>query len=356
MNTSFISLKDIAAICGVSLSTVSKALHDYPDISRETAERIQKTASELGYIKLPPVPRPPADSSRRIGVLLLKNDLTPFEEYYFHKIIYSFSQMVSARGYDPLLFLDKRNPGSASVISRVLLQHPDGLCIVGLEKTDAAIRELLDNTPHIISIDRLLDRHQSVLSSQDEGIRILMAYCRMKGHTRIAYFNTVDSFYNRRARDTYIRYAHEMSLPSSYLTNITISRAEDSSILPKYRSNLRSELSRLLSLPERPSCILCSDDLFAYACIRELESMDIRVPDMISVAGFGAFSIHMGIRPYLTTVQPFPEVIGSRAAHDLIDSIEDPASVRYKPVYIEPVLVEGCSVKDLSLDKTALLN
>ena len=81
MNTSFISLKDIAAICGVSLSTVSKALHDYPDISRETAERIQKTASELGYIKLPPVPRPPADSSRRIGVLLLKNDLTPFEEY-----------------------------------------------------------------------------------------------------------------------------------------------------------------------------------------------------------------------------------------------------------------------------------
>ena len=59
---------------------------------------------------------------------------------------------------------------------------------------------------------------------------------------------------------------------------------------------------------------------------------------------------------YLTTVQPFPEVIGSRAAHDLIDSIEDPASVRYKPVYIEPVLVEGCSVKDLSLDKTALLN
>ena len=236
------------------------------------------------------------------------------------------------------------------------MQHPDGMCILGLERNDAAVRELLDRIPHIISIDHLLDQHQCIMSSQDEGILILMAYCRCKGHTRIAYFNTENSLFNKRARNAYIRYAKDMSLPSSYFINVSLPRTSEGSLSSIDGSHMKAALARLLAMPDKPSCILCSDDFNAYICIRELESIGLHIPEDISVAGFGAYSIHMGCRPYLTTMQPFPEKIGSRAAHDLIDSIEDPVSVRYQPVYIEPVLVEGLSVKDLSLDKTAPLN
>ncbi|MBE7050650.1 MAG: LacI family DNA-binding transcriptional regulator, partial [Ruminococcaceae bacterium] len=46
-----VTLSDIARACGVSVNTVSHALHDKPDISEQTKDRIKKTAEEMGYIQ-----------------------------------------------------------------------------------------------------------------------------------------------------------------------------------------------------------------------------------------------------------------------------------------------------------------
>ena len=61
------TIRDISLYCGVSASTVSKALHGYPDISEETASRIREAAARLGYS-----PRPPQKCRHRtfhVGVI-----------------------------------------------------------------------------------------------------------------------------------------------------------------------------------------------------------------------------------------------------------------------------------------------
>ena len=44
-----VSMKDVAAKCGVSVASVSKALNGHSDISEETRERVRRVADELGY-------------------------------------------------------------------------------------------------------------------------------------------------------------------------------------------------------------------------------------------------------------------------------------------------------------------
>ena len=44
-----VTIKDVSAKCGLSISTVSKAFNNYADISLETRELVQRTAREIGY-------------------------------------------------------------------------------------------------------------------------------------------------------------------------------------------------------------------------------------------------------------------------------------------------------------------
>ena len=67
-----VSMKDIAARCGVSVATVSKALNGHDDISRETRERIQAVASDMGYLANAAARALKTNRTYNIGVLFVE--------------------------------------------------------------------------------------------------------------------------------------------------------------------------------------------------------------------------------------------------------------------------------------------
>ena len=74
-----ISLKDIARMCNVSVSTVSKAMNDRPDISSAKKEEIRRIAKEMNYIPNYMASTLKSKHTRNIGVLLCRADWTgPF--------------------------------------------------------------------------------------------------------------------------------------------------------------------------------------------------------------------------------------------------------------------------------------
>ena len=91
-----VTIKDVAALAGVSTSTVSRVCNNNPAISKETAERVRKAIAELGYevaSQEPAVHQP----IKMIGIVLPPSDKDAFENNFFLKAIRGISQVCNQR-------------------------------------------------------------------------------------------------------------------------------------------------------------------------------------------------------------------------------------------------------------------
>jgi DNA-binding LacI/PurR family transcriptional regulator len=84
---------------------------------------------------------------------------------------------------------------------------------------------------------------------------------------------------------------------------------------------------------ERPTAVMCSNDLSAIGFLGRAGELGIRVPDDLSVAGFDGIELGSYVRPMLTTVATTPRLLGVEAARLLLETINGTAVV---DIDIEP--------------------
>ena len=80
--------------------------------------------------------------------------------------------------------------------------------------------------------------------------------------------------------------------------------------------------AKLMSQTERPTAVLCGNDVLAVGAVRQAQDMGIRVPDDVSVTGFDDIELARIISPPLTTVHVPHREMGRKAALALIEMIE----------------------------------
>jgi LacI family transcriptional regulator len=102
--------------------------------------------------------------------------------------------------------------------------------------------------------------------------------------------------------------------------------------------------TQLLSLSDRPTCILAPDDISALGVFRAAAKKGLKIPDDLSVAGYDGISVSQVIVPRLTTVQQDSETIGREAAKRLIRYIESPMTTPIENCIVKSKLVKGESV------------
>ncbi len=95
-----VSMKDISAVCGVSVATVSKALNDQSDIGQETKKRIRKVAEEMGYFPNTAAKMLKTNRSYNIGVLFNHEDYSGLTHDYYAFVLDSLKNTVEEKGYD----------------------------------------------------------------------------------------------------------------------------------------------------------------------------------------------------------------------------------------------------------------
>ncbi len=110
-----VSMKDISAVCGVSVATVSKALNDQNDIGQETKRRIRKVAEEMGYFPNTAAKMLKTNRSYNIGVLFNHEDYSGLTHDYYAFVLDSLKRTVEEKGYD-ITFVNtsKRRAGTSS--------------------------------------------------------------------------------------------------------------------------------------------------------------------------------------------------------------------------------------------------
>ena len=95
-----VSLKDIAAKCGVSVATVSKALNGQQDIGEATREKVVSAAREMGYTANSAARALKTNRTYNLGIVLVDLQNSGFMHEYFASLLNWFRIESEARGYD----------------------------------------------------------------------------------------------------------------------------------------------------------------------------------------------------------------------------------------------------------------
>ena len=332
-----VSMKDIARRCGVSVATVSKALNGQPDIGEETRQRIADVAKEMGYMTNAAARALKTNRTYNLGVLLVDEWRSGLSHEYFSSLLESFKTEAENRGYD-LTFINKNVGGRPmSYLSHCQYRGVDGVIIACIDFTDEQIRELVDGSIPVVTIDHVFENRSAVISDNTSGVTELVRYAYNKGHRKIAFLHGEKITVTRRRLEGFRNTCRELGLeiPPEYIRECV------------YHDTDRCfrETEKLLNLPDPPTCIIFPDDFSYIGGWHAIWDRGLMIPDDISTMGYDGIQLARSMK--LTTYSQNTAVLGRTAVEKLVGLIEHPKSTPVEQIVIPGRLLEGNTVKEI---------
>lgn len=336
-----VSMKDISAVCGVSVATVSKALNDQNDIGKETKRRIRQVAEEMGYFPNTAAKMLKTNRAYNMGVLFNDEDYSGLTHDYYAYVLDSLKRTVEAKGYD-ITFVNtsRHRAGAMSYLEHCKSRGFDGVAIVCTDFYSPEILRLVRSGIPTVTLDHLFNNVCAVMSNNVQGMQDLLTYIYKKGHRRIAYIHGADSAVTQSRLSSFYRTAGRLGLtvPDEY---IRMSPYRDTK--GAYRETMSA-----LDLEKPPTCILYPDDFSSFGGYNAIKARDMRVPDDISIAGYDGIRVARHIEPTLTTSWQDTAELGRQVGEKLISLIEYPKTTLIETIVVEGNVFEGNSVAEIN--------
>ena len=335
-------MKDIALKCGVSIATVSKALNGQQDISEETRSRIFQVSKDLGYTANSAARALKTNRTYNIGVLFIDLQNHGFMHEYFAATLNSFRIELEQRGYDITFINSNMGHRNDSYLQHALYRRVDGVAVICADYLDPLVQELIYSDLPIVTLDHAFNNRSAVLSDNMRGMEALVRYIYSKGHRRIAYIHgNATAVTENRLRGFYRACeALDLEIPKEFIIASNYHEPESC-----YRST-----KELLSLRNRPTCILFPDDYAWLGGLNAIREENLRIPEDISVAGYDGMHLAQALNPPLTTWHQNCEELGRKAAVMLMDRIEHPRTAAPEHIEIAGELMEGGTVSQITFN------
>lgn len=306
-----VDLRGVAAECGVSVATASRALNGSPRVSADTVRRVREAADRLGY-------RPNASAralrtsrSRFVGLVV-----TNLVNVSFHVIAEVVQQRLAEQGYQMVLSVTGGDAAQELEALRMLADHSaEGVVVVGADAP--ATDELRRLALPAVHLARRPDRPAGdcVLVDDLTGARDATAHLAALGHRRIAVVcgpQTVTSGRERLAgyrlglQDAGVAKVAELVLPGPFTP-----------------AHGRDAVGRLLALParRRPTALLVTNHEAAFGVLPALHEAGVDVPGRLSVVCYEDAEIMRWWHPAVTVVDINPAEMGELAARLLLERI-----------------------------------
>lgn len=328
------TIKDLAKAAGVSITTVSRALNGYSDVSEKTRNRIKKLAEDLSY-------RPNAQAqslvlkkTNTIGVILSDMNRSSAKDAFAFEVLCGINDKASELNYDIILFSTNPNKQLKKSYSDLCMErNVDGAILQGLKVNDPYLKEVIGQ-PHfpcvLIDIPVAGERVGHVTTDNVNGACEAVQHLIRLGHRQIAMINGYDEAAVSRDRLT----GYIVALQQAGITY-------DPSLVADGRfSEEGGEEAMEKLLGEHPgiTAVFCSSDLMALGAMKALEKAGNAIPGSISIVGYDDISIASYCTPKLTTIRQDKYDLGYQAAQMLIDMLEG-RQVKHKVVLPTELIV-----------------
>jgi len=308
-----VSIKDIAREAGVSHTTVSRGLRGSSLISEETTQRIQETAFKLGYLPSAAARSLKTNRSQALGVIVSNID-----DPYFSEILQGIEEIAQRSNYSLFMAASQRDPERETCIVQAMREHRvDGVIICSTPFSDEQSRIFSKYGIPIVVVNNqaVEDYRYSIYHDDVHGSRQITRHLIQLGHQRIAYLG--NSISGRTTQDRLAGFRQGMEaaglpVPNLYLYETPGSEPE--------KGILASD--HFLALANRPTAVICFNDMLAIGMLKALQQRGVRVPEEISITGFDNIIFSNYTNPPLTTFDQPKRFIGQKAA-ELILSLLD---------------------------------
>ncbi len=336
-----VSMKDISAVCGVSVATVSKALNGHKDIGEETKRLVRETAKKMGYFPNSSARALKTNRSYNLGVLMIDEAHSGLTHDYFVMVLESLKVTAERHGYD-ITFISgsKQRKDKMSYLEHCRYRGLDGVAIACIDYDELEVIELIHGELPVVTIDHLFNDRTAIMSDNIKGIRDLLTYIYECGHRKIAYIHGAENAAVTKNRlHSFYKMAEEFGLeiPDEYVRESA------------YRDTVKTAqlTNELLDLPDPPTCILFPDDFAGLGGINAIKARGLKIPEEISVAGYDGIRVAKFIEPRLTTINQDAQKMGRFAAEKLIDLIERPKTTLIEQIIVPGELEKGETVSKL---------
>jgi LacI family transcriptional regulator len=331
-----VTIRELSKLCGLSISTVSKALNGYTDISEATREAVTLAAKEIGYYPNAHARALKTKRSYNLGVLFVDDKQSGLTHAFFSFVLESFKKEAERHGYDVTFISHNMGDSTMTYLEHCHYREVDGVCIACINFLEPEITQLVHSELPIVTIDHLFNNRTGIQSNNVDGIRQLVEYVYAQGHRKIAYIHGPKSAVTDTRLGSFYRTLGELqvSVPEAYVLE-----CEYNEPVSVYRA-----ANRLLALPDRPTCILISDDYAALGAYDAIAGKGLQIPNDISIAGYDGIPMMQLMKPRLTTIRQDTNRIGAEAARRLVELIESPKTTIPEITVIPCTLIEGETV------------
>jgi LacI family transcriptional regulator len=326
------TLKKLSEILNLSISTVSRALKDHPDISDKTKKKVRELADALDYEPNSYAIQLRTNNSKVIGILL-----PSITNFFYDSFIAAVEVKAREFGYSVVIMQSGDSVDIETANLKLLKQNRiSGLFVsltIDTKNIDAFLKMnslnipviFLDRVPDydncnkICFEDKLASRIAANALIEEEKKHVLALF----GHPNL----TITQKREKSFRETYAK--------KSPQTKLDIQFPENSA--PAKKVTLQA-----LQQKNKPDAIFCMGDLILIGVMEAIHELNIKVPEEVSIISISNGFIPNMYNPKITYVETSGYKLGWQAFDRMLACLLDNSSI--KEVCVEPLLVRGKSL------------
>lgn len=328
------TIKDIAKLANVSITTVSRVLNydETLNVSPETRRRVFESAEDLSYVV---APKKKKKSKWRVGIydsFSMEEELV--DTYYLSIRVALEKKLMEKR----IEFYRIEEEGNGDIPKNL-----DGILALGtFKKKD--IDKIRDIGKPCIFIDSNPDPQyfDSVIIDFNSATRKALDYLIELGHEFIGFIGGVETdMYGNRFKDlrqdVFEKYLKEKNIFNEELVKIGGYNPKDG----------YTNLKEMLASDVKPTAVFVANDTIAVGCYKAASELGIKIPEELSIVGFNDVATAKYMMPPLTTVKLYTEVMGETAVDLLIDRLTNKREVSKKIVIDTKLMIRESSAEPL---------
>lgn len=327
-----VSIRDVAALAGVSVGTVSNVLNRPAIVAEPTRQRVLAAIHQLGFIRNESARQLRAGRSRTIGLVVL-DVANPF----FTDVARGVEDEASASGLAVILCNSDEQQDKETRYLEALEEHRvQGILITPVNGADERLATVTRRGTPIVLLDSRSPSHGQCSVAVDDvlGGDMAVEHLLAAGHERIVFVGGpmgIRQVADRRdgALRAMLRAGHhedDLQVVETAALNVACGQRAGAAIAD-------------LPPGHRPTAVFCANDLLALGFLQEMTSHRIAVPEDIAIVGYDDIEFAAAAAVPLTSVRQPRHQLGRTAAKLLLEEAAGDADHRHRQVVFEPELV-----------------
>lgn len=328
------TMKDVAAVAGVSKSTVSHVINGTRFVEEETKLRVQRAIDEFGFVPSAAARSLTTKRSQALGVVI--GDVA---NQFFSELLQGVEATVRSHDYSLIVCNTSENLELEDHYIRLLLrQKVDGIIAMATSQNWASVAEAQARHMPIVFVDRAfpgLEDQRFVGVDNARGAYMAAEHLTGLGHRRIGVLAGAQGLSTMRERLAGFRQAlrdHGIPLPDEWIVPSPLSAAAG-----------HAAANQLLTGQERPTALFIANNYLTLGALLSLRENGLRCPADLSIVGFDDHPWAAVTQPPLTVIRQPAMRIGATAGQMILDSIEGNEPEQRKVLFeCELVIRESC--------------